>query len=82
MAEGVAWRRRPWGDAAPPRQTVMLNTAMIGRLAQRLRAREWARAAGRRTGAPPRSDLEIWAERWSRNQQIESEGLPGQRRQP
>ena len=48
-----------------PRRT-RLNGAMMGRIVQTLRAREWARATGRKTRAPLESDLEAWAERWKR----------------
>lgn len=77
----IGWRTCQARVEHQPRR-VVLNGAMMGRIVQTLRAREWARATGRRTGAPLGSDLEAWAERWSRNQQIESKGLPGQRRQP
>ncbi len=64
--EGIAWRRRPWGDWAPPRRVMVLNGAMMGRIVQTVRAREWARATARKTRAPLGSDLEAWAQRWRR----------------
>ena len=74
----VIWRRQPWGDRAPPRRVVMLNAAMIGALAQHLRAREWARA--REASAPSGPDLETWAETWRRNNLLQPRGLRGQPR--
>lgn len=76
----VAWRRQSWGDGAPPRRVVVMNAAMVSRIAQCLRAREWARAIG----ADPRRrlgfDLEKWAEMWRQNKQFETRGLPGKPR--
>lgn len=61
----VAWKAQRWGDGAQPRR-VVLNGAMMGRIVQTVRAREWARAMGRKTRASLGSDLEVWAERWRR----------------
>lgn len=61
----IGWRTCQARVEQQPRR-IRLNGAMMGRIVQTVRAREWARAAGRRTHAPLASDLEAWAERWSR----------------
>jgi len=55
----------------------MVNAAMLGRIAQHLKAREWARAMGRSQNTPAGLRLEKWAESWSRNKQLEERGLAG-----
>jgi len=77
----LAWRRQSWGAGVPPRRVVVMNAAMVSRIAQHLRAREWARAMGRKGSASPGPDLETWAEAQSRNQQLDPRGMPGQRRE-
>jgi hypothetical protein len=61
----IGWRPYQWGDEGRSRRAV-LNASIVGRIAQRLRATEWARARGRKTPAPLGSDLEAWAQRWRR----------------
>ncbi len=61
----IGWRTCQARVERQPRR-IRLNGAMMGRIVQTLRAREWARATGRKTRAPLESDLEAWAERWKR----------------
>jgi len=61
----IGWRTCQARVEHQPRR-VVLNGAMMGRIVQTVRAREWARATGRKTRAPLGSDLEVWAERWKR----------------
>lgn len=61
----IGWRPYRCGDEDRPRR-VVLNAAIVGRIAQRLRATEWARARGRKTRALLGPDLEAWAQRWRR----------------
>jgi hypothetical protein len=61
----IGWRPYQCGDEDRPRR-VVLNAAIVSRIAQRLRATEWAKARGRKTPAPLGSDLEAWAQRWRR----------------
>ncbi len=72
--EGIAWRRRPWGDGAPPRQVVTLNAAMVSRIAQHLRAREWARAMRMRRRTEFMPSL---GRRARRRQRVEESELTG-----
>lgn len=67
---GFAWKPLPRGDEAQPKQ-VTLNAAMVTRIAQHLKATEWARAMGRKTSMPLGPDLEGWAERWKRTRLAE-----------
>ena len=62
----IGWRTCQARVEHQPRR-IRLNGAMMGRIVQTLRAREWARATGRKTRAPLESDLEAWAERWKRS---------------
>lgn len=64
----IGWRPHRRGDEDKPRQ-VMLNAAMISRIAQRLKANEWARAMGKTRARPSSSSLEKWAEAWRRDRQ-------------
>jgi hypothetical protein len=61
----IGWRPYQCGVEGRSRRAV-LNASIVGRIAQRLRATEWARARGRKTPAPLGSDLEAWAQRWRR----------------
>ena len=61
----IGWRTCQARVEHQPRR-IRLNGAMMGRIVQTVRAREWARAMGRKTRAPLESDLEAWAERWKR----------------
>jgi hypothetical protein len=74
--EGIQWRAHRLGDEVRSK-AVAVNAATVGRIAQHLRAREWARAMDRRQSTPLGSGLEKWAERWSRNKQLEERGLAG-----
>lgn len=72
--EGIQWRAHRLGDEVRSK-AVAVNAATVGRIAQHLKAREWARARGRRQSTPSGLGLEKWAERWSRNKQLEERGL-------
>lgn len=72
--EGIPWRAHRLGDEGRSKP-VVVNAAMLSRIAQHLKAREWARARGKRQRTPSRLGLEKWAERWSRNKQLEERGL-------
>jgi len=50
---------------------------MLSRIAQHLKALEWARAMGKSQSTPAGLRLEKWAESWSRNKQLEERGLAG-----
>jgi hypothetical protein len=72
----IGWRPHRWRDADNPRP-VVLNSAMVSRIAQHLKAREWARAMGKRLSTPFGSGLEEWAETWKRNKELEERRLVG-----
>ena len=72
----IGWRPYQARVEHQPRR-IRLNGAMMGRIVQTVRAREWARAAGRKMRAPPGSDLEIWAERWRRAEPANAKGAAG-----
>ncbi len=74
--EGIQWRAHRLEDEGRSKP-VVVNAAMVSRIAQHLKAREWARARGRRQSTPSGRGLEKWAERWSRNRQLEERGLAG-----
>lgn len=74
--ETLGWRPRRWRDEDNPRP-VVLNSAMVSRIAQHLKAREWARAMGKRPSTPSESGLEEWAETWKRNKELEEGRLVG-----
>ena len=74
--EGIPWPAHTLGDGARSKP-VMVNAAMLGRIAQHLKAQEWARAMGRSRSTPSGLRLEKWAERWSRDKQLEGGGLAG-----
>jgi len=74
--EGIQWRAHRLGDEVRSK-AVAVNAATVGRIAQHLKAREWARARGRRQSTPSGLGLEKWAERWSRNKQLEERGPTG-----
>ena len=59
----IGWRTCQARVEHQPRR-VVLNGAMMGRIVQTVRAREWARAVRGDTGVPLGSDLEAWAQRW------------------
>jgi len=67
----VAWRPLRWGGENQPGR-VALNAALVSRIAQHLRATEWARARRMRPGARFAPNLESWAESWRRNQRSET----------
>lgn len=72
----IGWRPHRWRgeDNARP---VVLNSAMVSRIAQHLKAQEWARAMGKRPSTPSESGLEEWAETWKRNRELEERRLVG-----
>ncbi|MFQ5873052.1 MAG: hypothetical protein ACE5JL_04535 [Dehalococcoidia bacterium] len=73
----IGWRQHRWGDEDRPRQ-IKMNAAMICRIAQHLKAAEWARAMGKTKKAPGDGyDLEKAAERWKRQKELEQRGLTG-----
>ena len=72
----IGWRTCQARVEQQPRR-IRLNGAMMGRIVQTVRAREWARAMGRKTRAPQASDLEAWAERWKRAEPARAEGAAG-----
>lgn len=72
----ISWRPHRWGDQDKPRR-VMLNPAMVSRIAQHLKATEWARAKGKSRARPTTLSLEKWAETWRRNKQQEERSLSG-----
>ena len=74
--EGIQWRAHRLEDEGRSK-AVTVNAAMLSRIAQHLKAREWARAMGRRQSTPSGLGLEKWAERWSRNKQLEGRGPAG-----
>jgi len=72
----IGWRPHRWRDEDNPRP-VVLNSAMVSRIAQHLKAREWARAMGKRQNTPLGFGLEEWAETWKRNKELEERRLVG-----
>ncbi len=74
--EEAAWGRQLWRSGVSEGRTVHLSGAMIGALAQRLRAREWARAMASRRKAFLEPDLEAWAKRWWKGKREEQRTLP------
>lgn len=72
----IVWRPHRWRDEDNPRP-VVLNSAMVSRVAQHLKAREWARAVGRRPNTPLGFGLEEWAETWRRNKELEERRFAG-----
>ena len=74
--EGIRWPARRLGDEVSSKP-VAVNAATLGRIAQHLKAREWARAMGKRQGTPLGSGLEKWAEAWRRNKELEERRLAG-----
>jgi len=74
--EGIQWRsqRLPHEGSTKP---LALNAAMVARIAHHLKAREWARARGKRQGTPLGFRLERWAEKWNRNKELEEKRLAG-----
>ena len=74
--EGIQWRARRLGGEGSTKP-LTLNAAMVSRIAQHLKAREWTRARGKRQGTPLGSGLEKWAETWRRNKELEEKRLAG-----
>lgn len=74
--EGIPWRAHRLGDDGRSKP-VVVNAAMVSRIAQHLKAREWARAMGKRQSTPLGSGLEKWAETWRRNKELEERRLAG-----
>ena len=74
--EGIQWPTRRLGDEVSSKP-VAVNAATVSRIAQHLKAREWARAMGKRPSAPLESGLEKWAETWRRNKELEERRLAG-----
>jgi hypothetical protein len=74
--ETLGWRPRRWRDEQGA-TAVLLNAATLNRIAQHLKAREWARAMGKGLSTPLGSRLEEWAETWKRNKELEEGRLVG-----
>ncbi len=72
----IGWRTCQARVEHQPRR-IRLNSAMMGRIVQCLRTREWARATGGKTRAPLGSDLEAWAERWKRAEPVRAKDAAG-----
>jgi hypothetical protein len=72
----IGWRPHRWRDEQGA-TAVLLNAATLSRIAQHLKAREWARAVGRRPNTPLGFGLEEWAETWRRNKELEERRLAG-----
>ena len=69
--EEPIWRQHRLHPEERPRQ-IKMNAAIICTIARHLRAREWARAMGRRRGQPNNGyDLEKAAERWQGRKELE-----------
>jgi len=74
--EGIQWPARRLGDEVSSKP-VAVNAATLGRIAQQLKAWEWARAKGKRQGTPLGLRLEKWAETWRRDKELEERRLAG-----
>ena len=74
--EGIRWPARRLGDEVSSKP-VAVNAATVGRIAQQLKAWEWARAVGKRQGTPLGLRLEKWAETWRRDKELEERRLAG-----
>lgn len=74
--EGIQWRSQRLGGEGSTKP-LAFNAAMVSRIAQHLKAREWARAMGKRQGTPLGFRLEKWAETWRRNKELEEKRLAG-----
>ncbi len=74
--EPLGWAPYRSREEDKPR-AVILNAAMVSRIAHHLKAREWARARGKRQGTPLGFRLERWAEKWNRNKELEEKRLAG-----
>jgi len=75
--EEIIWRQHRLHPEERPRQ-IKMNAAMICTIARHLKAREWARATGKRRRQPNDGyDLEKAAERWKRQKELEKRGFIG-----
>ena len=75
--EEIIWRQHRLHPEERPRQ-IKMNAAMICTIARHLKAREWARATGKRRRQPNDGyDLEKAAERWQRQKELEKRGFIG-----
>ncbi len=73
--EEIIWKQHRLHPEERPRQ-IKMNAAMINSIAQHLKAREWARALGKRRGRPNDGyDLEKAAEQWQRQKELEQRGI-------
>ncbi len=72
--EEIIWRQYRLHPEARPRQ-IKMNAAMICTIARHLRAREWARATGKRRQSSDGYDLEEAAEQWKRQKELEQRGF-------
>ena len=77
--EEMVWRQHRLHPEERPRQ-IKMNAAMINSIAQHLRAREWARAMGKRRQPGNGYDLEKAAEQWKRQKELEQRGFSGAKR--
>jgi len=73
----IGWAPYRWQDDDEPKRQVVMNAATLSRIAQHLKAREWARAMGKRQSTPLGFRLEKWAETWRRNKELEEKRLAG-----
>ena len=74
--EEIIWKQHRLHPEERPRQ-IKMNAAMICTIAQHLRAREWARAMGKRRRQPNDGyNLEKAAEQWKRQKELEQRGFP------
>lgn len=77
--EEIIWRQHRLHPEERPRQ-IKMNAAMICTIAQHLRAREWARAMGKRRQPGNGYNLEKAAEQWKRQKELEQRGFSGAKR--
>ena len=73
----IGWAPYRWQEEDEPKRQVVMNAAMVSRVAHHLKAREWARAMGKRRSTPLGFRLEKWAETWRRNKELEEKRLAG-----
>ena len=72
--EEIIWKQHRLHPEERPRG-IKMNAAMICTIAQHLRAREWARAMGKRRQPSDGYNLEKAAEQWKRQKELEQRGF-------
>ena len=77
--EEIIWKQHRLHPEERPRG-IKMNAAMICTIAQHLRAREWARAMGKRRQPSDGYNLEKAAEQWKRQKELEQRGFSGAKR--